>query len=106
MVIANNEELKSYLLTADKLLILKFYADWCNPCRLLSTQLDDVLPSYEDKMQIASIDVDKFKDLPKELEIRGIPVLVFYKNGEFLGKHVGLLNRYELKNLLEKFLAN
>lgn len=106
MVITNNEELKSYLLTADKLLILKFYADWCNPCRILATHLGEVLANYPDTVELASIDVDKFKDLPKELEIRGIPVLVFYKNGEFLGKHVGLLNRYELKNLLEKFLAN
>ena len=106
MVISNNEELNSYLQTADKLLILKFYADWCNPCRILSTHLNEVLANYPDTVELASIDVDKFKDLPKELEIRGIPVLVFYKNGEILGKHVGLLNRYELKNLLEKFLAN
>ena len=68
---------------AEKPIIVDFYANWCKPCKMISTILDKMAEKYADKIIIYKVNVDKEKELAKEIGINSIPTLIFVpKDGE------------------------
>lgn len=92
-----DKELEGILDIPDKLIVIKFGAEWCPPCKALAPIMDTVattiesLPNlYEDKIIMGSIDVDANPISSTKYGIRSIPAILFIKNGEVLEKLVGL----------------
>jgi thioredoxin 1 len=77
-----------------KLEVLKFYADWCGPCKVLSQRL-------EDEEHITEINIEKDHELAIKYKIRNIPALVFLKDGEEVHRTVGLITKYEYDLILD-----
>jgi len=73
----------------DKLTLVKYAADWCGPCRVLSPILDGVLKDFPD-VNAGEVNIDIHSDLAVKDGIRGVPTVVFYKNGLAVDKMVGL----------------
>jgi thioredoxin 1 len=73
----------------DKLTIVKYKANWCGPCRVLSPILEGVVKDYVD-INVGEVDIDTNMALAQKDGIRGVPTVVFYKNGQVLDKMVGL----------------
>lgn len=73
----------------DKLTLIKYAADWCGPCRVLTPILDGVMKNYSD-VNAGEVNIDIHSDLAIRDGIRGIPTIVFYKNGVAVDKLVGL----------------
>jgi thioredoxin 1 len=73
----------------DKLTIVKYKANWCGPCRVLSPILEGVVKNYTD-INVGEVDIDTNMSLAQKDGIRGVPTVVFYKNGKLLDKMVGL----------------
>jgi thioredoxin 1 len=71
-----------------KIEVLKFYADWCGPCKVLSQRL-------EEEKNITEINVDTDHETAIKYRIRNIPVLVFLKDGEEVHRTTGLITKYE-----------
>ena len=68
---------------AEKPIIVDFYANWCKPCKMISPILDKMAENYADKIIIYKVNVDKEKELAKEIGINSIPTLIFVpKDGE------------------------
>lgn len=68
---------------AEKPIIVDFYANWCKPCKMISPILDKLAEKYADKIIIYKVNVDKEKELAKEIGINSIPTLIFVpKDGE------------------------
>lgn len=63
------------------IVIVDFYATWCGPCKMLAPELEDLVNENPEIKEI-SVDVDKFNDLAAEFNIRAVPTLVFYNNGQ------------------------
>ena len=76
-------------INSDKLTLVKYKANWCGPCRVLSPILEDVVKNYPD-INFGEVDVDTHSDLAVRDGIRGVPAVIFYKNGQVLDKMVGL----------------
>jgi thioredoxin 1 len=87
------EEIKS-----EELTIVKLGADWCGPCRLVAP----ILEKHSTNNRIFDINVDKDKDLAVEYQVRSIPTLLFFKNGELVNKHVGGFTEDSLLQMIEK----
>lgn len=73
----------------NKLTLVKYAADWCGPCKVLTPILNGVLENYPD-INAGEVNIDIHSDLAVKDGIRGVPTIVFYKNGQVVDKMVGL----------------
>jgi thioredoxin 1 len=74
----------------DKLTIVKYFANWCGPCKVLTPIMEDVIKNYPD-INAGEVNIDTNMALAQKDGIRGVPTVVFYKNGKLLDKIVGLV---------------
>ena len=69
--------------------MVKYFANWCGPCKVLTPILEDVVKNYGD-INVGEVNIDTNMALAQKDGIRGVPTVVFYKNGQVLDKMVGL----------------
>lgn len=74
--------------------LVDFYADWCGPCKMLGSILEEI-----NDVNIIKVNVDTYSDLANKFRIMSIPHLVFYKDGEVISSSVGFIDK---ETLLEK----
>lgn len=83
-------------------LVLDLWATWCGPCRMVGPVLSELANEYDGKIVVGKCDVDEEEDIAMELQVRNIPTILFFKNGQIVDKHIGAAP----KNVLdEKFKA-
>ncbi|WP_417950331.1 thioredoxin [Flagellimonas meishanensis] len=93
----------STLVQADQLVLVDFYADWCGPCKMLAPILKEVKTAMGDTVKIIKIDVDKNPVLAQEYQVRGVPTLMLFRNGQQLWRQSGVLQKSALIEVLESF---
>ena len=76
--------------------LIDFYADWCNPCKMLGMILEDI-----DSIDVVKVDVDRFGTIAKEYKVMSIPAIKIFSKGEVVKEAVGFMSREEL----EKFIS-
>lgn len=93
---------QSDVLSSDKPVLVDFWAEWCGPCRVLGPILDDVASEIGDKASILKVNVDDNPELAQKYGIRGIPTMIFFKNGQAAKTLVGVQAKEEIKKTLEE----
>ncbi len=89
------EEFKE-VIKKDRVLI-DFYADWCNPCKMMGMILEDI-----DSIEIVKVDVDRFGTIAKEYKVMSIPALKIFSKGEIVKESVGFMSREELEEFIKE----
>ncbi len=88
------------LLNSDKLVLIDFYAEWCEPCKKMKPYLDEISKDMTTKVSIIRINADDNKEICKELKIDGLPVLKLYKNKALVWSNTGFIEKVDvLKHL-------
>ena len=93
--VASNDNFAE-LLESEKLVIVDFWATWCGPCRMLTPILDEVEEEMPEQIQVVKVNVDDADDIAAQFRIMSIPTLLFFKNGEIVDRHVGVIKKEEL----------
>lgn len=76
--------------------LVDFYADWCAPCKMMPPILKQVKDSLGDSIRIIKIDSEKNASLSQKYQVRSIPTLLLFKNGQVAWQHSGVLQAREL----------
>ena len=97
------DELKT-LINSNPVLFVDFYADWCEPCKMLDGILDEVTLNLTGKVHILKVDVDESDEIKNEYDIRSIPTLMLFKNGEMIWRMAGFLMAPELIRKIEALI--
>jgi thioredoxin 1 len=89
------------VLKAKKAVLVDFWAEWCGPCKMIAPMLDEVAGEYQEKLTIAKVNIDENPRTPQRFNVRGIPTLILFKNGQVEGQKVGALRKSDLAAFLD-----
>ena len=88
------------VMNSDKPVLVDFWAEWCGPCKALTPVLEEIATEMNGKANVVKVNVDQASDLAQKYGIRGIPTLIFFKNGEVKSTLVGNQPKAEIiKNI-------
>jgi thioredoxin 1 len=89
------------LATAGGVVLVDFYADWCGPCKMLEPTLETLAADTD--ATVAKVDVDEHQQLAAEYQVRGVPTLVVYSDGEAVEQFSGVRGEDELRSLIQQY---
>ena len=96
-----NENLSDHLENSTLPVLVDFWAEWCGPCKMIAPILEQLSEDYADRVSIAKVDVDAEKEIAENFNIRGIPTLILFKNGEPEATKVGALSKTQLADFID-----
>jgi thioredoxin 2 len=92
-----------FISKAEKPVMVDFFSPACGPCRMLSPVIDNMARQFAGRVIIAKLDTTKNANIPSQFRIRGVPALIFFKNGEKVDQLAGAVPEETLAQKLNQF---
>ena len=84
--------------------LVDFWAEWCGPCRALTPVIEELAKTYKGKVQVCKVNIDEHPGTAGKYEVRAIPTLLLFKQGEVVEQMVGLVSKAKLAEALDKHI--
>jgi len=105
VVIVTDSEFDSTVLQSERPVVLDFWAEWCQPCKMLAPTIEEIAGEYEDKIKVGKLNVDDNPNTATKYGIRGIPTLLFFKGGKVVQQVTGVKSKPEIKKIIDENLV-
>ncbi len=102
----SDDSFQKEVLESDKPVMVDFWASWCGPCLALAPIIDEIAENYGDKIKVCKLNVDENQKTAMQYGIKGIPTIIFFKNGQVVEQSVGLVPKDYLEDLIKKVIES
>ncbi|WP_404790376.1 thioredoxin [Altericista sp. CCNU0014] len=99
-----NTTFEQEVLTSDIPVLVDFWAPWCGPCRMVAPIVDELSAEFDGQVKVVKLNVDENPEIASQHQIRSIPTLILFKDGQSVDRVVGALPKSTLASTLEKYL--
>jgi thioredoxin 1 len=99
-----DQNFEAEVLKSDKPVLVDFWAEWCAPCRMMAPAVEAIAAEYADRAKVGKLNVDENQSSAGRYNIRGIPTLLLFKNGEIEEQSVGVTSKDAIAKMLERHL--
>ncbi|GFI57574.1 MAG: thioredoxin [Muribaculaceae bacterium] len=91
------------IIKSEKPVLIDFFATWCGPCKMMHPVLEELHEKVGDKARVIKIDIDKNQELAAIYNVRSVPTLMIFRNGELKWRTSGVQPIQTLEQELEKY---
>lgn len=84
--------------------MLDFWAEWCGPCRMLSSIVEEVGREFSSRVKVGKLNVDDHPKTATRYNVMSIPTLVFFKGGKEADRSIGVVPKSDVKRRVEALL--
>jgi len=102
LVNTTDNDFNTDVLESETPVLVDFWAGWCGPCKAIAPVLEDLSREYEGKVKIVKVDVTNCEQTAVNYNIRNIPALLLFKNGEVVAQQVGAVPRSKLVSFINE----
>lgn len=104
-LIFTNKNFNDEVLQSKLPVLVDFWAHWCGPCRSMSPIIAEIAEELKkQKVKIGKLNVDEYGEIAGKYGIMSIPAIFIFKDGKVVEKLIGIQNKEELKEKLEKHI--
>ena len=89
------------VLDSEKPVLVDFWAEWCGPCKMIGPSLEEISEELGDLVTIAKMDIMENTEVPGQIGVQSIPLMVLFKNGKAVAQKLGAAPKSQLKSWLE-----
>ena len=93
------------IINSSRPVLVDFHAEWCGPCKQMPAILKQVKDEMKENIRIIKVDVDKNPIIATRFQIRSVPTIMIFQNGETIWSGAGVRPAIEIKSILQKFTA-
>jgi len=99
-----DENFEAEVLKSAKPVLVDFWAEWCGPCRIMAPAVEAIAHEFADRVKVGKLNVDDSPSVTARYQIRGIPTLLVFKDGEVRDQYVGATSKDTIIKMLERSL--
>src|SRR5947209_8223296 len=92
------------VLQSDVPVLVDFWAEWCGPCRMMSPTVDAIAKDYAGRLKVGKLNVDENGGTAMRYQVRGIPMLLLFKDGKVVDQRVGAMGKAEVQKMIDKYV--
>jgi len=105
VITITDDTFEQEVLKAQIPVLVDFWATWCAPCKMIGPAVEELAREYRDRLKVTKLNVDDNANIPVQYGIRGIPALLFFKQGELVDQVIGAVPKSQLVKLVDKILG-
>ncbi|TKJ33895.1 thioredoxin [bacterium (candidate division B38) B3_B38] len=102
LLIFNDKNFEKEVLKSDIPVLVDFWADWCIPCKMIAQAIEDISKSYRHKAKVGRLNVDQNPATAYKYNIKGIPTLLLFVNGNVKDQIVGAVSQAVIAQMIEQ----
>lgn len=100
----NDKNFKQEVLKSDIAVLVDFWAEWCGPCRMVASVVEEIAKEYRGRLKVCKVNVDEAPNTAASYGVMSIPTLAIFREGDVVDKAVGALPKAELEDLIKPYV--
>jgi thioredoxin 1 len=105
IVTLTDENFAKEVLQSTTPVLVDFWAEWCGPCKMIAPVLDELAQEYDGKVRIGKVNIDDHQGIAGQYNVRAIPTLLLFKEGQVADQIVGLRSKRDLAASFDRVLS-